>query len=436
VITIRNLFISLLLVALLPLSAWSALTFGAAPREGGLIRDDAQARQFAAALENQLGEEVDVRLFRDEATLHAWLNRYQLIDIAVLSRDYVKRQSAGEFILLSGSGAFGSLDSFVLRQGTNRRLVPRLQTTINRLSADPQVRRIFQPAPVAPTQPKIAATKTKPKRAAKAVKATPPRKAKVAQSKAAPKPTATKPESTAKALPTATPPATEGKTSEPAVVSPTPSPAAAPASAPTVAPSAPAVGAIPPMVTEATTTAETAPAKPESEVGTTPSTAEKAETTQASAPVPAPVNAKPAPSLFGLKGLLLTLAAALAATGLGLFFFQRRRRAAPQEPIYSGKTPLATGGSIITAARVKEQLYGERSAADTSALKEESKADPLAVPVVEEEQRLPGEEATETMHEMNQSGLPNLAELIAEAADEEETPLEPDFPAEPAGEKL
>lgn len=431
---IRNLFISLLLVALLPLSAWSALTFGAVPREGGLIRDDAQARQFAAALENQLGEEVDVRLFRDEATLHAWLNRYQLVDIAILSRDYVKRQPAGEFILLSGSGAFGSLDPFVLRQGTNRRLVPRLQITINRLSADPQVRRIFQPAPVAPAQPKIATTKTKPQRAAKAVKATPARKAKTVQSKAAPKRTATKPESTAKTPAATAPPAREGKTSEPAVVSPAPSPAAAPASALTVAPSAPAVEAIPPVVTEATASAETDPTKPEPAVGTTPSTAEKAETTQASAPVPAPVDAKPAPSLFGLKGLLLTLAAALAATGLGLFLFQRRRRAAPQEPIYSGKTPLAVGGSIITAARVKEQLYGERSAADTSTLKEESEAHPLTVPVVEEEQRLPGEEATETMQEMDRSGLPNLAELIAEAAEDEETPLEPDFPEEPFGE--
>lgn len=69
-------------------------------------------------------------------------------------------------------------------------------------------------------------------------------------------------------------------------------------------------------------------------------------------------------------------------------------------------------------------------------MKEESKADPLTVPVVEEEQRLPGEEATEAIQEMERSRLPNLAELIAEAADEEETPLEPDFPAEPAGEGI
>ena len=435
---IRNLFISLLLVALLPLSAWSALTFGAVPREGGLIRDDGQARQFAAALENQLGEEVVVRLFRDEATLHAWLNRYQLVDMAVLSRDYVKQQPAGEFILLSGSGAFGSLDGFVLRQGTNRRLVPRLQTTINHLSADPQVRRIFQPAPVAPTQPKAAATKTKPKRPAKAIKAIAPRKAKATQSKATPKPTATKPIATAKPPATATPTATDGKTSEPTVISPSPSPAPAPATAPTAAPSAPAVEAIPPLVTEPSAPAETDPAKPVPEAGTAPSTDEEAETAQASTPAPAPVDAKPAPSLFGLKGLLLTLAAALAATGLGLLLVQRRRRAAPQEPIYTGKTPLAAGGSIITAARVKEQLYGERSAADASTLNEESEAEPLPVPVPvdQEEQGLPGEEAAEAMQEMERSGFPNLAELLAEAADEEETPLEPDFPTEPSGERL
>jgi len=183
---IRNLLISLLFVALLPLSAWSALTFGAVPREGGLIRNDAQARQFAASLGNQLGEEVVVRLFRDETTLHAWMNRYQLVDIAVLSRNYVKQQPAGEFILLSGTGAFGSLDSFVLRQGTNRRLVPRMQTTINRLSADPEVRRIFQPAPVTPAKAEVAATKTKPKRPARVVKAAPARKVQPAKAKKRP----------------------------------------------------------------------------------------------------------------------------------------------------------------------------------------------------------------------------------------------------------
>ena len=432
---IRNLFISLLLIALLPLSAWSALTFGAVPREGGLIRDDAQARQFAAALETQLGEEVSVRLFRDEATLHAWLNRYQLVDIAVFSRNYVKQQPAGEFILLPGSGGFGSLDPFVLRQGTNRRLVPRLQTTINRLSADPQVRRIFQPAPVAPTQPKVAATKTKPKRPAKAVKATPPRKAKASQSKAAPKPPVTKPQSTAK-VPAPAPAATDGKTSAPAVVSPAPSPALAPApaAAPTTATSSPAVEKIPPVVTEATTTA----AKPEPETAAAPSSEKEPEPVQVPAPAPSPIpaDAKPSPSLFGLKSLLLALAAALAATGLGLLLFQRRRRSPSQEPIYTGKTPLAAGGSIITAARVKEQLYGERSASGAPPLNEESEAEPLAVPVVQEEQRLPGEEAAEAMQEMEQGGLPNLAQLIAEAVDEEETPLEPDFPAEPSDEKI
>lgn len=433
---IRNLFISLLFVALLPLSAWSALTFGAAPREGGLIRDDAHARQFAAALENQLGEEVDVRLFRDEATLHAWLNRFQLVDIAVLSREYVKQQPAGEFILLSGTGAFGSLDSFVLRQGTNRRLVPRLQTTINRLSTDPEVRRIFQPAPVTPAQPKVAATKTKPKRAAKAVKATPPRKAKAVQSKTAPKPTATKPKSTAKALPVTSPTATDGKTSEPAGVSPAPSPVSAPASAPTAATPAPAVETTPPVGAEPTATAETDPTKPEPEVAATPSTAVQQQTAQTPAPAPAPVDAKPAPSRFGLKGLLLTLAAALAATGLGLLLFQRRRRAAPQEPIYTGKTPLAVGGSIITAARVKEQLYGERPSPSASASKGESVDDTVIAPLPLEEPLPPGDEETAAPQEVKTTGFPNLAELIAEAEEEEEPPLEPFIPAESSSENV
>ncbi|MDX9708456.1 MAG: DUF4388 domain-containing protein [Trichloromonas sp.] len=432
---IRILLIALLLVALLPLSAWSALTFGAVPREGGLIRDDGQARQFAAALENQLGEEVVVRLFRGEATLHAWLNRYQLVDIAVLSRNYVKQQPAGEFLLLSGSGAFGSLDSFVLRQGTNRRLVPRMQTIINRLSADPQVRRIFQPAPVAPTQPKAAAAKTKPKRPARVVKAAPARKVQPAKAKTAPKATATPTKTAVKTPAAESPEPIAAQISGQAALAPATSLATAPATATSFPLSAETPAPVPapePTATAATTSA-TEPAKPESEAAAAPVTDEQAATAQA--PAPAPVDKKPRPSLFGLKGLLLALAAALAATGLGLFLFQRRRRAAPQEPIYTGKTPLAVGGSIITAARVKEQLYGERSAADASVLNEESEAEPLSVPVVQEEQRLPGEEAAEPMQEMEKSGLPNLAGLIAEAADEEETPLEPDFPTEPSGER-
>lgn len=435
---IRILFISLLFVALLPLSAWSALTFGAVPREGGLIRDDAQARQFATALENQLGEEVNVRLFRDEATLHAWLNRYQLVDIAVLSRDYVKRQPAGEFILLSGSGAFGSLDPFVLRQGTNRRLVPRLQTTINRLSADPQVRRIFQPAPVAPAQPKIATTKTKPQRTAKAVKSTPPRKAKAAQGNAAPKPTASKPESTAKALATAHPPATDGKASESAVVSPIPSPAAAPAPAPTAVPTPPAVEATSPVVTAAPATAETDPTKPEPVTEAAPGSAAEADTAQTPAPVP--VDKKPRTSLFGLKGLLLILAAALAATGLGLLLLQRRRRPAPQTSNYTGKAPLASGtaagGSIITAARVKEQLYGERPAPGVLALKEESTQGTIVPPLPQEKQGPADDDVAAAPQEIKTGGFPNLSDLIAQAEEEEESPFEPFLPAEPSSASL
>lgn len=411
---IRNLVIALLLVALLPVSAWSALTFGAVPREGGLIRNDAQARQFAAALKNQLGEEVIVRLFDDEATLHAWLNRYQLVDIAVLSRAYVKRQSAGEFILLSGSGAFGSLDGFVLRQGTNRRLVPRLQTTINRLSADPEIRRIFQPAPVSPAQPEVAATKSQ--RAAKSVKAPPPRKTKAAKAKAAPKATAPQ---------TPTTPSVETKAApqspEPVVVTPTTSGIMAPAI------STPAAGGVPvpePVAVAPTTGPE--PAKQAPEPPATPSTDEQAETTQASKPVATASTEKASPSLFGLKGLLLVLVAALAATGLGLLLFQRRRRTAPQESIYTGKTPLASGmaagGSIITAARVKEQLYGERPSSGASSLQGEALEDDAIAPIAQkDEQRPPVDDVAAAPQELKTTGFPNLADLIAHTEEEEST---------------
>ncbi len=408
---IRKLLIALALVALLPLSAWSALTFGAAPHEGGLIRDNTQARQFAAALEERLGETVSVRLFRDEGTLHAWLNRYQLVDIAVFSRAYVKRQPAGEFLLLSGTGAFGSLNPIVLRQGSNRRLILRLQETITRLAADPEARRIFQPAPVAPPQPKVAATKTK-----RAVKAAPPRKAKAVKAKATPRPTTTQTRMAAKTAPE---PATAAPTQKPTAVAtatePTPDPAAATSMPPAPVPESPA-----------TTPIATKRAEKEPEPAAASATDTDPESAQT--PKPAATHAHTAPSLFGLKSLLLILVAAFATTGLGLLLFQQRRRPAPQLPHDAGKTPLApvtaANGSIITAARVKDQLYGERALPSASTVKEGGACAADLAPGSRETESLPAVPP----QAQGETDLPNLAARIVEASAE---PTPPFIPADP-----
>ena len=173
----------------------------------------------------------------------------------------------------------------------------------------------------------------------------------------------------------------------------------------------------------------------------TPSTDEQAETTQASKPVATPSTEKASPSLFGLKGLLLVLVAALAATGLGLLLFQRRRRAAPQESIYTGKTPLASGmaagGSIITAARVKEQLYGERPSSGASSLQAEAPDDDAIAPIAQKNEQLPpGNDEGLAPPDVKTTGYPNPADLIAEAEAEEASPIEQLLPAESPAESL
>jgi Domain of unknown function (DUF4388) len=205
---IRN-FLFILIVALcLPLQAAAALTFGVVPHSGSLIRTKQQAVQFAAALQTALGEEVKVRIFAEEATLHTWLNRYQQVDLAVLTRNYLKQQPAGEFFVLRGTESFGSRDPFVLRQGVTKRKQIKVQSTLSSLAATPKVRKIFRKSPPPPAKPKPATTKLVKKRLAatprpkpaakrieKTVAATPP-------TMATSEPISTEPQGTAPSVPT------------------------------------------------------------------------------------------------------------------------------------------------------------------------------------------------------------------------------------------
>lgn len=151
----------LFLVLCLPLQSLAAVTFGAVPQPDSLIRTEEQAIQLATALQRTLGEPVQLRLFPDEATLHAWLNRYQQVDLAVLTRGYLRQQPAGEFFVMRGTESFGSLDPFVMRQGVTPRVRLKVQTALSSLAADPDIRALFQKRPTPPAQIKTAGKKTK-----------------------------------------------------------------------------------------------------------------------------------------------------------------------------------------------------------------------------------------------------------------------------------
>ena len=65
----------------------------------GPIRSGEQTRRFSAYLSGQLHEEVSVQTCKDEKGLHAWLNRYHMVDLALFSNRYLSRQPPGEFFV-------------------------------------------------------------------------------------------------------------------------------------------------------------------------------------------------------------------------------------------------------------------------------------------------------------------------------------------------
>lgn len=136
----QRLVLTLLCCLFLALPAHARMTLGVVPSSGGLFTSEAQAQQLAAVLEAKLRQEVAVRVFADEATLHDWLNRFRTVDLAVLSRSYLSRQAAGEFLLLvdywrpGQQGLAG--DTLVARQGFNPNLMARVQKVLLGLGAD------------------------------------------------------------------------------------------------------------------------------------------------------------------------------------------------------------------------------------------------------------------------------------------------------------
>ncbi|MHB1397789.1 MAG: hypothetical protein ACYDAI_00455 [Trichloromonadaceae bacterium] len=137
---IIRLVFALLCCLSLALPAHARLTLGVVPSSGGLFASEAQAQQLAGVLGAKLRQEVAVRVFADEATLHDWLNRFRTVDIAVISRSYLSRQAAGEFLLLADYWRPGQQgpagDTLVVRQGFNPNLMARVQKVLLGLGTD------------------------------------------------------------------------------------------------------------------------------------------------------------------------------------------------------------------------------------------------------------------------------------------------------------
>lgn len=168
-------FIILLLVLGLPLSALADLTLGVVLQENAPIQTEPQAIRMAYALKKQLDEKVKVRIFTDEPTLHTWLNRYQLVDIAIFTRNYVKRQAPGEFLPLRGTESFIPQGVLVLRQGIPQQTARKIQAAVPALADDlksmplpakapteTQVAKDVKSKPAAKVRPRIRPVREKP----------------------------------------------------------------------------------------------------------------------------------------------------------------------------------------------------------------------------------------------------------------------------------
>ncbi|WP_432821420.1 MBL fold metallo-hydrolase [Trichloromonas sp.] len=140
------LFFLLMLLAALP--AHAKITFGVVTNANSLLHSEKEAGYLTNYLASQLSEEVSVQIFSSEKTLHDWLNRYRLVDLAILSDSYLASQPPGEFFpladhVLRQSPQTTSPDLIVARQGLNPWLLQKLQTILLTMGDSPTGREIL-----------------------------------------------------------------------------------------------------------------------------------------------------------------------------------------------------------------------------------------------------------------------------------------------------
>lgn len=125
-----------LLILLAPGFAQARLTLGWVPGAAILGSED-QARRLAAHLEARLAEPVVLRSCADEAQLHQWLHRYRMVDLASLSRDYLRGVPPGELLPVADLHSGSATATLVLRQGLRSDQQLQLRTLLVQLPEDP-----------------------------------------------------------------------------------------------------------------------------------------------------------------------------------------------------------------------------------------------------------------------------------------------------------
>ena len=144
-------FFVLLISLGLALPARAVLTLGVAPDNRSQLRSESAALQLAAQLQGVLKEDVRLRVFRSEVELNEWMQRYRVVDLALVSHEFYTQQPAGSLQLLSQPS--GS-DLAVARPGLSPETLIRLRNAMPALES-------ILPAPLAqPAPQKTAAQRT------------------------------------------------------------------------------------------------------------------------------------------------------------------------------------------------------------------------------------------------------------------------------------
>jgi len=130
-----------------PAVAQARVTFGVVPGGNSLVQNESQARIFADYLSARIGDEVRVRVFHDNRTLHDWISRFRQVDLAILPLDYVRQQPAGEFFYLASLpqpvAPHGLSDPLLARQGLTAAFRSKVQSALQALDATPEGRNVL-----------------------------------------------------------------------------------------------------------------------------------------------------------------------------------------------------------------------------------------------------------------------------------------------------
>jgi len=144
-------FFVLMISLTLALPVQAALTLGVATDGRSQLRSESAARLLATRLQGTLDEEVRLRVFRTEAELNEWMQRYRVVDLALVSREFYNQQPAGSLYLLSQPA--GS-DLAVARPGLSPETLTRLRNAMPALES-------IIPAPLTQRAPQAASQRTR-----------------------------------------------------------------------------------------------------------------------------------------------------------------------------------------------------------------------------------------------------------------------------------